>query len=66
MFIVAIHLFIGFAVSLFLIFTKRPQVYVELKEEKLVANGDVDTSYGKSQQVSVTESVKRYYLSYIK
>ncbi|XP_044268827.1 MFS-type transporter SLC18B1-like isoform X2 [Tribolium madens] len=58
MFIVAIHLFIAFAVSLYLIFTRRPQIYVELKEEKLVANRDVDTSYTKSQQASVTESVK--------
>ncbi|KAJ3654879.1 hypothetical protein Zmor_014032 [Zophobas morio] len=58
MFIVGTHLFIGFIVALFMICSKKPPTYVELKDEKLLANGDVETSYGKSQQVSVTESVK--------
>lgn len=61
MFIVGIHLLVGLIVAIFMIFSRRPQTYVELKEEKHLANGDLDASHGKSQQVCITESVRRYF-----
>jgi MFS family permease len=58
MFIVGIHLLIGMTVTLFIFLGKRTPAYVELKDEKHLANGDIDTSGMRSQQISVTESVK--------
>lgn len=62
MFIVVIHLLIGFLVSLFLIMRRKPTAYIELKDDKVTSNGDVDSSYMKSQQQasSASESIKRY------
>lgn len=59
MFIFVIHLIVGLAVTVFLVCShKAASAYVEIKEEKL-ANGEVSSSYNKSAQNSVTESMKR-------
>lgn len=59
MFIFVIHLLVGAAVTIFLICGHRSSVYTEIKDEKL-ANGEISSSYAKSPQNSVTESMKRY------
>ncbi|CAH0558248.1 unnamed protein product, partial [Brassicogethes aeneus] len=59
MFVVVIHLIVGFIILMYLIFSKSHIAYVEIKDEK-VGNGEVDQSYHRNTGNSVTESMKRY------
>ncbi|KRT86297.1 membrane transporter [Oryctes borbonicus] len=57
MFIFGIHLLVGLLVTVFLIFSRKTEGYVEMKDEK-IANGDVTPSIGRSLQSSVSESIR--------
>lgn len=60
MFIFAIHMLVGVMVTAFLICGRRSAAaYSELKEEK-IPNGEISSSFMKTPQNSVTESMKRY------
>ncbi|XP_018573971.1 MFS-type transporter SLC18B1-like isoform X2 [Anoplophora glabripennis] len=56
-FIMAIHLFVGFAVTIFICFSKTHPAYVEIKEDKL-ASGDTSLYIKSQSQSSTTESMK--------
>lgn len=58
-FVCAVHMLVGIAVTMFIVLSKKPLPYVELKDEKL-PNGDLQSSLGKTTQNSVNESLKRF------
>ncbi|GJQ84892.1 hypothetical protein Trydic_g507 [Trypoxylus dichotomus] len=58
MFIFGLHLFVGLLVTLFLIFSRKTDGYVEITKDEKLANGDVTSSIGRSLQSSVSESIR--------
>ncbi|KAH1023700.1 hypothetical protein HUJ05_003307 [Dendroctonus ponderosae] len=56
MFIVVIHLLVGIGTVVFIFISRRPPVYVEIKDEKL-SNGQLEAT--QSQQTQADDSVRR-------
>ncbi|KAI4465887.1 major facilitator superfamily [Holotrichia oblita] len=60
MFIFGIHLLVGLLVTLFLVFSRKTDGYVEIIKDEKIANGDIGASGGRSLQRSISESARRY------
>ncbi|KAK9718520.1 Major Facilitator Superfamily [Popillia japonica] len=58
MFIFGIHLLVGLLVTLFLVFGRKTDGYVEIIKDEKIANGDIGASGGRSLQRSVSESIR--------
>ncbi|KAL3282205.1 hypothetical protein HHI36_005399 [Cryptolaemus montrouzieri] len=58
MFIVAVHLVVGFIVAVFMIYNRAVPSYVELKDEKLLSSAEGHIIMGKSMPANITESLK--------
>uniref|UniRef100_A0AAR5Q2C2 Major facilitator superfamily (MFS) profile domain-containing protein n=2 Tax=Dendroctonus ponderosae TaxID=77166 RepID=A0AAR5Q2C2_DENPD len=57
MFIVVIHLLVGIGTVVFIFISRRPPVYVEIKDEKL-SNGQLEAT--QSQQTQADDSVRSF------
>ncbi|XP_065163951.1 MFS-type transporter SLC18B1-like [Atheta coriaria] len=57
MFVVGVHLVVGFIVGLFLMCTRRSAQYVEMKDDK-IGNGDLHAGESKSGTISISESIR--------